>query len=157
MSELPDAPCAHCRAISSFNGENNNGRIGSPYNRVDQYPDFPALEASAGKGCALCGLLRHALLDKYSDEKIAEAESDFDSSIRAKWPVSEWNGQVTVDHAVFRTEEDWVERDANQAPDQSLSAVHTLSLEVWPYPPRRRLPEVSGDFLWFAVYAETGK
>ncbi len=156
MSELPHAPCAHCRAISPHNGNNNNGRIRIPYDRVDQYTNFPALKASAGKRCAFCGLLRHALQDKYSDEKIAEAESDFDPSVRAKWSVSGWNGQVTVDRAVFRTEEDWDYSDRSQAPDQSLGAVYTLSLDVSPYPPRRGV-DGSGDLLWFAVYAETGE
>ena len=155
MDILPNAPCAHCKFISPHNGENKWGRISIPYNRVDQYPSFPALEVSARKGCAFCGLLRHALQDKYSDEKIAEAESDFHPEIRAKWPTSGWNGLVTIDHAVFSTEEDWTERDRSQATDQSLGGVHTLSLGVWPYPPRRNVS--SPESVWFAVYADSGK
>lgn len=120
-----NAPCAHCKDISPHNGENKWGRISIPYKRVDQYPDFSALEVSAGKGCAFCGLLRHALQDKYSDEKIAEAEGDFHPSTRSTWPISGWNGQVTVDRAVFFTEEDWVERDASLGTD-SLSAMCAL-------------------------------
>lgn len=123
------------------------------------YPNFLALEISAGKGCAFCGLLRHALQDKYSDEKIAEAEGDFHPSIRATWPISKWNGQVTFERAVFFTEEDWAERDASLGTDQSLDNVYTFSLEIWPYPPRRSVtsPELNHSGVWFAVYADTGE
>ncbi|KAF6233881.1 hypothetical protein HO173_008093 [Letharia columbiana] len=110
-----------------------------------------------GKECAFYGLLRHALQDKHKDEKIAEAESDFHPEIRAKWPTSGWNGLVTVDRAVFSTEEDWTERDRSQATDQSLGGVHTLSLGFWPYPPRRNVssPESKFTWVWSAVYADS--
>ena len=157
MFELPDALCAQCRVISPHSGENQWGRITIAYNRVDQYPEFPVLESFAKEGCAFCGLLRHALQDKYSNDNIAQAENDFSPSIRANWS-SGWNGRVTVDRAIFSTEEDWAERDQSQAPDPSLGSVHTLSLRVWPYPPRRSdcIPE-SSDLVWFAVYAHDGE
>lgn len=66
---------------------------------------------------------------------------------------------MTVDRAVFSTEEDWTERDRSQATDQSLGGVHTLSLGVWPYPPRRNVssPESNLTWVWFAVYADYDK
>ncbi len=152
MAKSSDALCAHCRSISPYNGKRNS------HNRTDQYPDFPALKSSAAKGCAFCGLLRHALQDQYSDAKIADAESVFHSSIRATWPPR-WNGQVTIGDAGFGTEEDWHEREMGQVPDQSLDGVHSLSLRVWPYPPRRVVnnPESNNELIWFAVYADFGE
>lgn len=155
---LDGSLCAHCRVLNPHKGESRSGRISIQYNRVDQYPHFPELKSSAGRGCAFCGLLRHALLDKYGDEKMTEAENDFSSSIRAEWSMSEWSGQVNIDGAVFSTEEDWPERDASQAQDQHLCNVHSLSLKVWPYPPRRKVnnPESNSSWVWFAVYADSG-
>ena len=152
-------PCAHCRAISSHNVEMKRGKTMIPYNCLDKYPNFPALQFSAEKGCAFCGLLRHALQDKYSDEKKVEAENDFDPSIHTDWPESGWNGQVTVDGALFLTEDTWYERDESQTSDQSLHGVYALSLQVWPYPPRLKVtrPEFNRNWIWFAVYANIGE
>ena len=159
MEKLSDAPCIHCKVISPHHGKNSSGHISIPYNRVDQYPNFPALEVSAGTGCAFCRLLKYALQDKYSDRKIAEAEADFDPSIRAQWPKAGWNGQVTVDGARFFSEEDWNERDESQELGQSLGGVWALSFRVWPYPPRRNFtdPGFNHDSVWFAPYADSGK
>ena len=158
MLKLPDGLCAHCRIISPHSGEKKWGRITIAYNRVDQHPDFPVLEAYAREGCGFCGLLRHALQDKYNDQNLAQAENQFSPSIRANWP-SGWDGRVTIDRAVFSTEEDWPERDRSQTSDQSLGNVHTLSLRFWPYPPRRSdcIPESNSDWVWFAVYNNHSK
>ena len=155
MGQRSDAPCAQCRRLSPYHGENKSGTITVPYNCSDHYPDFPALEAQARKGCAFCGLLRHTLQAKYSDEKLAEAESDFHPSIRAKWPTG-WDGHVIVDRARFDTEQNWPYRDDSQILDQSLGDIRSLSLDVWPYPPRRNphSPESNRDRIWFAVYAD---
>ena len=158
MEEASDTPCAHCKAISPHNGKRTYGGYNIPYERVDQYPNFPALETNARRGCRFCGLLRHALQDKYSDKKIAEAERDFHPSIRAKWPL-EWNAQVTVGHGGFSTEDDWAERDTTQNPDQSLHDIYDLALKVWPYPPRRNdcSAEANFSWLWFPVYADNSE
>ena len=97
--------------------------------------------------------------DKYSDEKMVEAENDFDPSIRTDWPESGWNGQVTVDGAQFSTEDTWYERDESQTSDQSLHGVYALGLQVWPYPPRLKVtrPEFNRNWVWFAVYADIGE
>ena len=157
MGRRSDAPCAQCRRLSPCHGEKQSGRITIPYNRSDRYPDISSLEAQARKGCAFCGLLRHTLQAKYSDEKIAEAESDFHPTIRYKWPPG-WDGYVTIDGALFRTEEDWPERDRNQKLDPSLGGIYSLSFQVWPYPPRRNQikPEFNRDWIHFAVYNDNG-
>ena len=159
MGKFLGASCLHCKAINPNAGVNQHGRISISYERVDRYPSFPALMASSREGCGFCGLLRHALQDKYSDNNIAKAESDFHSSIRANWPTSGWDDLVTVDGAVFLTEEDWPERDMDQVSGQPLGGIHTLLLNCWPYPPRRSdcKPEFNGSHLVFAVYNEFGK
>ena len=158
MKEISSASCAQCRVISTRNEGDAPGKINMPYNRTDQYPSFPGLEASAEKGCGFCGLIRHALQEKYSDEKIAEAESDFHPSIRDKWPL-EWNHQVTVGRAAFSTEGDWAERDTSQKADHSSGCVYALSFQAWPYPPRCRVPnpESNRTYIWFAIYASIGE
>lgn len=157
MERGSDASCSQCRRLSPSYGEKQSGRIAVPYNRSDQYPDFPSLEAQARKGCAFCGLLRHTLQAKYSDEKIAEAESDFHPTIRSEWPNG-WDGHVTIDGALFRTEADWPERDPSQMSDPSLGGIHSVSFGVWPYPPRRNQirPEYNRDWVHFAVYNDNG-
>ena len=152
-----DAPCAQCKRLSPYYGEKRSGSITVPYNRSDQYPEFPLLEAQARKGCTFCGLLRHTLQAKYSDEKIAEAESDFHPTIRSQWPTR-WDGYVTVDGAFFRTEEDWHERDQRQTSDLSLGGIYAVYFKIWPYPPRRNQtrPESNIDWIHFAVYNDNG-
>lgn len=158
MEEASDAPCPHCKAISPHNGERTHDSYRISYNRTDEYPGFLTLKASARRGCRFCGLLRHALQDKYSDKKIAEAESDFHPSTRAKWPL-EWSGQVTVGGGRFRTEEGWPYRDRSQTLDQSLGDFYVLQLVVWPHPPRRNdcSAESNCSSIWFSVYADEGE
>ena len=156
MAEASDALCGHCKAISPYKGRRTSYdiRYRISYNRTDEYPDFPALEASARRGCRLCGLLRHALQDKFSDKKIAETESNYHPSIRAEWPL-ESNHQVTLGYGQFYLGEGSPEHDTSQTPDQSPNDIHTLSFEVWPYPPRQTVRTRST--LWFSVYADNSK
>ena len=157
--EASDASCAHCRALSSpYKGKKISGEYRIEHNRADKYPDFPALEASARSGCHFCGLLRHALQDKYSDKQIAEAESYFHPSIRAKWSL-EWSGQVTVGTGRFSTEEGSSNHDTSQTPDQSPDDIYALSFDVWPHPPRRTdcSAELNKSFIGFLVYADNSK
>ena len=158
MEEASDAPCAHCKGISPHQGKKTYGSYIITHNRTDEYPDFPALKASARTGCRFCGLLRHALQDKYSDKNMAEAENHFDPSIRAKWP-RQWNGKVTVGDGRFSTEEGSPEHDETQTPEQSPDDIYALAFDVWPYPPRRNdcSAEVNRSFIYFSVYADNGE
>ena len=157
MGRPSDALCAQCKRLSPYYAEKKSRRITIPYNRSDQYPGFPMLEAQARKGCTFCGLLRHTLQAKYSDEKIAEAESDFHPTIRSEWHTG-WDGHVTVDGAVFKTEEDWAERDVSLTSDLSLGGIRSIFFNVWPYPPRRSQIEhgFNGQWVFFAVYNDNG-
>ena len=157
MGRPSDALCAQCKRLSPCFIEKQSGRKTVPYNRSDQYPEFPMLEAQARKGCTFCGLLRHTLQAKYSDEKIAEAESDFHPTVRSEWPTG-WDGHVTIDGALFRTEEDWPYRDESLTSDPSLGGIRSISFDVWPYPPRRNQtrPGSNGEMVHFAVYNDNG-
>ena len=135
--KLSETSCLHSKAIDPNSEEKQSGIIAIPYRRVDRYPSFPALLASSREGCDFCGLLRSALQDQYSDEKIAKAESDFDASIRDNWRPTEWDCQVTIDGAVLYTEEYWPERDESQGSDQTLDRIYMLSFYFWPYLPGR--------------------
>ena len=157
MGRPSDTLCAQCKRLSPYYAEKQSGRVTVPYNRSDQYPEFPSLKAQARKGCTFCGLLRHTLQAKYSDEKIAEAESDFHPTIRSEWP-SGWDGHVTIDGALFWTEEDWAYRDESLTSDLSLGGLRLLSLNVRAYPPRRNQigPGFNGQAVFFAVYNDNG-
>ena len=157
MGQPSDAACAQCRRLHPYHRKTQSGSITVPYNRSDQYPHFPLLEAQARKGCGFCGLLRHTLQAKYSDEKIAEAESDFHPTIRSQWPTG-WDGHVTVERPLFSTEKEWPYRDESQMSDPSLGDIFRLSFQVWPYPPRRNdiRPQFNRVSVWFAVYDDNG-
>ncbi|XXH03753.1 hypothetical protein Hte_010159 [Hypoxylon texense] len=55
-------PCSHCTAIVPDRSKvNNTGDIYTEYERIDIYPEFPDLRASAEAGCRICRLLQQCL------------------------------------------------------------------------------------------------
>ncbi len=69
----PSGTCRPCSVIVPDRSKCVNGAIKINYERIDLYPDFPDLKASAKAGCGLCRLMR--------------------KTIRAKWavrPMEEW-------------------------------------------------------------------
>lgn len=84
-AQEPIKTCQSCAAIVPDCRKANRGTIAINYERVDLYPDFPDLKASARNGCGLCKLLR--------------------KTIRAKWatrPMEEWGvGPLTEKEGVF--------------------------------------------------------
>jgi len=70
-------PCNICRAIVPDRSAVDETYIRTPYHRVDLYPDFPGLKASAEAGCCLCALIRDALTFASSPEgrRLAKGEN----------------------------------------------------------------------------------
>jgi hypothetical protein len=84
-AQEPIKTCQSCAAIVPDHRKANKGIIAINYERVDLYPDFPDLKASARNGCGLCKFLR--------------------KTIRAKWatrPMEEWGvGPLSEKEGVF--------------------------------------------------------
>jgi hypothetical protein len=76
------------------------------YVRLDYYPDFPTLKASAERGCACCALLRYTIRWNWSLRAFTEYRvGDLDGStpLYAKFLATDWDGQVTIDDLRFVT------------------------------------------------------
>lgn len=156
---LPNKPCLRCRNIHPRYGKIEFGRVDIPYNLIDYFPAFSSLKASADSGCALCGLLRQALQEKYSEEGIAEAEGEFREAYRTTWPGVASDHKVEIKDVQLCTEGDWVfgeREDLSQPEIDALTGVYRLEFTFGSYPPRR--PGVNySNWLCFSIYADAGR
>lgn len=91
------------------------------------------------------------MLHKYTDAEIAKAESDFDESVQSTWPTTKWNGDVEIYGGRLATEEDSPFCDRTRL---SLPAICSLSLSIWPYPPRARW---DSQRIYFDLYTQACK
>ncbi|KAI1340474.1 HET-domain-containing protein [Xylariaceae sp. FL0016] len=72
------SPCSYCRMlVPDRKKPGTHGVRGPPtqYERLDKYPTYPGLKASAEAGCAVCALLRYGLR-QLPDEVIKSAEKN---------------------------------------------------------------------------------
>ncbi|KAI0475404.1 HET-domain-containing protein [Xylariaceae sp. FL0804] len=97
ISDAPaEIPCEPCRAIVPDRrpapGALLDGPVETKYARLDLYPAFPALEASAEAGCRLCRLVRRGLRSLPA-EVLDGADNDDDGDVP---PVvwSPWSRKV---------------------------------------------------------------
>ena len=74
-SYLAGKTCEPCsRIVPDRRNLNKSGSaIKCDYERVDLYPDFPELKASATSGCALCKLIRKAIRKAWAVRPMDEA------------------------------------------------------------------------------------
>ncbi|KAL9004191.1 MAG: hypothetical protein Q9188_002984 [Gyalolechia gomerana] len=154
-----EKPCLQCKDINPYSAYTTGASI-KHLKWLDQYPEFPALKSSAENGCAFCGLLRHALLHKYSDAEIKKAEDDFDESVQDEWSTAKWRGNVEIYGGRFGTEGDVApSRAAGETRDEWFSnSILNVSFNIWPYPPRRQHEESArwdGQRIWFNVYRQS--
>ena len=94
MTTVENGLCSWCESINPC----GPGKRQFPQNRTDTCPEFPDLLQSSRNGCQFCGLLRIALLEKYSEIEISKTENDWDDSVKATWPATtdDWDHQVTI-------------------------------------------------------------
>lgn len=156
-----ESPCPKCKQIDPYSTYTSEDTDSFKHLKwLDQYPQFSALKTSAERGCALCGLLRDALLHKYSDIEIKKAEDDFDESVQQEWPTTKWNGNVEIYGGRFGAEKIASRsRAANEKQDEEFSiSITNLSFNIWPYPPRRQHEETGrwdSNRIWFNVYGDS--
>ena len=143
MTTVENGLCSWCESINPC----GPGKRQFPQNRTDTCPEFPDLLQSSRNGCQFCGLLRIALLEKYSKIEISKTENDWDDSVKATWPATtdDWDHQVTIRGPGPRHKENWKDGD------RSHVSLDLLSLTFWPYPPRNQTSEHS---LFFTVHAD---
>lgn len=115
LSDQPDTAsllCEHCEKIASHFREisayvRRKERIRpAEYVRLDYYPNFPNLKASAERGCTCCALLRYTIRQNWSLRAFTEyGVGDLDGStpLYAKFLATDWDGQVTIDDLRFVT------------------------------------------------------
>ncbi len=104
-SQPPCLPCEHCRLFIPDRAEaTTSGRISIPYHRVDLYPDFPGLKASAKAGCDLCRLIRKAIRSSWAarpmDDRSGNALSDREPMYYELFDTL-WDRKVRIYNARF--------------------------------------------------------
>lgn len=104
ISKAPSCqPCEHCKAALPDRAKAKNRSIHTTYERVDEYPDFPALNTSAKSGCGLCRIIRKALRRNWAVRPMEEwgvgPLSDDDVGDLLDEP---WDGKVRIFNLTFQ-------------------------------------------------------
>jgi len=89
----PSKTCQSCAAVVPDRRKAVNGLIKINYERVDLYPDFPELKASAKAGCGLCRLIRKTIraqwairpMEEWGVGPLREKEGLWDELLKAPW------------------------------------------------------------------------
>jgi hypothetical protein len=92
-AQEPSRSCQSCAAIVPDRRKVVNGLIKINYERIDLYPDFPELKASAKAGCGLCRLIRKTIRAKWATRPmeewgvgpLREKEGLWDELLKAPW------------------------------------------------------------------------
>lgn len=101
ISKAPSCqPCGRCRAALPDRAKVKNTSIQTTYELVDEYPDFPTLNASAKSGCRLCRIIRKALRQNWAAGPMYERGigqlSDDDGLLDEPW-----DGKVRIFNLIF--------------------------------------------------------
>lgn len=92
-AQEPSRTCQSCAAVVPDRRKAINDLIKIDYKRVDLYPDFPELKASAKAGCGLCRLIRKTIREKWAIRPmeewgvgpLREKEGLWDELLKASW------------------------------------------------------------------------
>ena len=71
-AQQPSKPCRFCSAIVPDRRRAKRGLIKAVYERIDLYPGFPELKASAKAGCGLCRLMRKMIRSNWAVRPMEE-------------------------------------------------------------------------------------
>lgn len=71
-AQEPIPTCQSCAAIVPDRRKAVKGLVRIDYERIDLYPDFPRLKASAKSGCGLCRLIRKTIRTKWATRPMEE-------------------------------------------------------------------------------------
>jgi hypothetical protein len=89
----PSKPCQFCALIIPDRRKAQVGLIHTGYERIDLYPDFPELKASARAGCDFCRLIRKTIrknwairpMEEWGFGPITESDGLWDELLDAPW------------------------------------------------------------------------
>jgi hypothetical protein len=92
-AQEPSKTCRSCAAVVPDRRKAINDLIKIDYKRVDLYPDFPELKASAKAGCGLCRLIRKTIrakwairpMEEWGVGPLREKEGLWDELLKAPW------------------------------------------------------------------------
>jgi hypothetical protein len=92
-AQEPSRTCQNCAAVVPDRRRAINGLIKINYERVDLYPDFPELKASAKAGCGLCRIIRKTIrakwairpMEEWGVGPLREKEGLWDELLKAPW------------------------------------------------------------------------
>ncbi|PKS06007.1 hypothetical protein jhhlp_007841 [Lomentospora prolificans] len=96
-------PCATCQTLLPDRTSVSNNKIRTSYTRHDTFPDFPALSATASRGCGFCALLRSTVTSTWgtcATQNFGVDVSEEDALIESHLE-REWDGQVVFTNARF--------------------------------------------------------
>ncbi len=126
--------CQYCSALVPDRSKAKDGLIRTTYERIDVYPDFPELKASAREGCGLCRLVRKAIrsgwavrpMEEWGVAPLSEKDSYWDGLF-----TSTWDKKVRIHRAIFTVPDVHAKPQvaSRQEPDKM---VLSLSMEFGP-------------------------
>lgn len=128
-------PCAHCCLVVPDRARAENGLIKTAYDRVDEYPDFPGLKATAKAGCELCRLLRKAVRAQWVARPMAERGLGALSEKDGLWDEMfgmPWDRKVRIYNPTFTFALSAAEKAAAQVPPASAVDAADLTLRLAP-------------------------
>ena len=90
--EETDTLCKDCSTLLPYTPFKDG-----PQERRITYPDFPEIEASASRGCALCPLYLQALREMYDEQGRPLALECWWRRLESDpWPIPNWDRVVTL-------------------------------------------------------------
>jgi hypothetical protein len=103
----PSKTCESCAVIIPDRSKAKGGLIKTSYERIDLYPEFPDLKASAKAGCDLCRLIRKSIrktwairpMEEWGVGPIREKDGLWDELLDAPW-----NRKVRIHKVTFNLE-----------------------------------------------------
>jgi hypothetical protein len=130
LGQSPSQTCKHCSLIVPDCSKSDNGLIRTDYERVDQYPEFPGLKASAKAGCELCKLFRRTIrsvwaarpMEEWGVGPLQEKEGLWDEMFAAPW-----DGKVKIQKVSFNLTADSTVNNEGKA-----KSIVSMGLEFGP-------------------------
>jgi hypothetical protein len=121
--------CEYCSLIVPDQRKMSNNLIKTDYTRIDQYPDFPSLKATAKAGCGFCRLLRKTIRNAWATRPMEEWGVGPIREQEGLWNdilEESWDGKVKIHKAVYSM------ASPSEDPGENSHTVISLGIEFGP-------------------------
>lgn len=126
--------CQYCSTLVPDRSNIKDGLIRTSYERIDLYPDFAELKASAKAGCGLCRLIRKTIrsawavrpMEEWGVGPLSEKDSYWDELF-----ASTWDKKIRIHSAKFSVSDIHAKSQTSSRQDAE-SVVVSLSMEFGP-------------------------